>query len=270
MGIFERFQSRHATALPLAGEPKGNWSHQSQKDRIEQIETAEQIERCDSFIAIFEDQLVKAERAVECQVGNTVRREGFADYILPSWLREVDSLRAKIGAYKQQRTSLQARLDGLSNPAPELAAERQQKQRRLARLAATRLEIDRAIGERLEALQNALNEREELTRSMLQEAEGIAFSGAEDWIDQRRFDDLREQLPQDLAEQSNGWLEWFLGRKTRIGQRYVVTAKFIAVQEDLAASNVFARGEQVALSADEARHLKSSVAAAPASDVNGA
>lgn len=168
--------------------------------------------------------------------------------------------------FNERHSKTQAELEALA-PNPEKQKARAERQEELARLASDRLASDRRAHSLLKDLRSLLAERMELTAKMQECLADIDLTLGRDGLDAARFDDLLAALPVELADASENWCAWWLGKQKGM-KCYIVRDDRLVLPENLASHGVFYFSDPVKLTEEQANELLHEDGSAPPSIMN--
>lgn len=229
------------------------FSARSQRSFDEQFDLEAQIAHIQNHGVRFERKIAELEKTKASYLKHAAQGKSYG----PFFEQTLDELRTAglaLAAQRQHESELTAKLNDLITVTPEEFKTRNEQQSQLAGLATSRLEADRQTATAAASLRQAIELRAELTARMSQVAAGIEFETKDDVLDAQRFEDLLSALPGDIAERSERWAGWFLG-KQRDTKPYVVRVACVAVRETLAHHGFYRFGEMVELTDEQAREL---------------
>jgi hypothetical protein len=229
------------------------YSLRSQRSLLREVELSADLRKCEGLVGYTERRIAELEEDKARQLKGSLSHDGMDRLVLARTLEQLESENRIVIPYREQRDQIQAEIDKLG-ASPAQAAERAERHRYLAKLAADRVQKDQLVEGALNGLRRLLKERGELTGKMLKGAEAADFTVDDDGLDARRFDELLAALPGELALSSEHWLEWFLGKGESL-KTYVVRDKSLTVPETLANPGVVHFGDRIELRQDQAREL---------------
>jgi predicted transcriptional regulator len=238
-------------------EQKKTYSRRSQSSWREQWRLEADLKRCAAMISISEGNVAKLEDTVKRLTEAMLKGQPVFPGNLGDASRELDDEKRRLAEFRKHTARLQARIKELMRPTRSQADERRRQQIQLGKLAAIRLEKDRAIARNIDALLRLLPEREELTAKMRAAASAIDLKGGPDFLDEARFVSLRDALPSDLLAESAARSAWLAGQE-RGKKPYTVSESTLTLEETLADCHCYRRGDTVHLTEEQATHLLAS------------
>ena len=231
------------------------FSPRSQRSLIYEKGLRDKLAKCDAHIGSLERKIREGEESKARQLKCVVEGRTRNAHVLPLRLRALEDFNLEVAAFREQRTQIQSEIAALA-PTPASAAERAERQRHLARIAAERLEKDRLAEGALKGLRRLLEERAQLTAKMAEAAQAADFTASDDNLDARRFEELLASLPGGLAAESECWLAWFTGKEEGLKPYAVVVDQAGSLEpESLASAGFYIFGEMVRLTDQEASKL---------------
>ena len=178
---------------------------------------------------------------------------------------ELENARNLAAACEERIAANSAAIQELS-PNPAQLERRREQQQRLSDVSSERLESDREACRLIGQLRRILLARGEMTDRMRELAGALDLTVASGELDEFRFERLSETLAESLAEtlanalpsdhssECELWHGWFTGQRPA-ATAYVVRDEHLTVRETLADHGVYALGDPIVLSEDEAREL---------------
>ena len=231
------------------------FSPRSQRVLIFEKGLRAKLAKCEARIGYLERKIREGEQTKTRQMKCVVEGKTQNTQYLGDMLRALEDSNREVSAFREQRTQIQSEIAALA-PTPASAAERSERQRYLARLAAERLEKDRLAEGALKGLRRLLEERAQLTAKMADAAQAADFMIADDNLDAQRFDELLASLPEGVAAESERWLAWFTGKEEGLKSYAVVVDQAERLEpETLACAGFHGFGETVQLTDREASQL---------------
>lgn len=230
---------------------KGKWSTESQRARLERFGIERELSASEEIIRASEREIINLENSnqnlMTCHPNLLAQNRSR----LEKALLDLQAEQTKLAAFRKRVLSLKVQLDALTKHAPSELAERTRRQNALANLTIMRLTTDQAIDRALGALWRLLKERVELTRKMREAATSIDLTVGIDGLDESRFMDLTNALPDSVAERSARWVAFFLGEPQAVAS-YRVRDAIFTLPESLACPNAFRYGDTVKLTSEQA------------------
>lgn len=231
------------------------FSPRSQRVLIQEKVLRNKLGKCDAKITYLERTIRELEQAKARQLEFSVTGRNTNGHVLPLMLRDLEGKNLEVAAFREQRTQIQSEIAALA-PTPASAAERAERQRHLARLAAERLEKDRLAEGALKGLRRLLDERAQLTAKIVEASRSADLTISDDNLDARRFEELLASLPEGLAAESERWFGWFTGQEEGLKPYVVVVDQIERLEpESLVRAGFYGFGETVQLTDREASEL---------------
>jgi hypothetical protein len=228
-------------------------SLRSQRSITEEWRLERELKLAEAQQGLWERNLTTAREGVKRQTGQASQRRGSAYVILESYVQDVTKAEKMISAFKDQVANLRKQIKALQ-PDPAKAAKRAGEQRILADLLEMRLEGDRAIDAALETVRHKLQDRAALCAAMRERAITLEFASNVD-LDERRFDALLSVLPQEMARDSERFVQFFLGREEGRSEFRMHYCNAV-LPETLASGNAFRSGDCAMVTKAEASELE--------------
>jgi hypothetical protein len=253
LGKNRKEKSRQRAEAPQVSGPEFVGSLRSQRSIKEQWRLEFQLKTCKANIGLQEGNLAKAQAGVKRQTEQLSQGNGAAHSILESYIQDVAKAELTISSFKAQAVSFQSQLDALMPDAVK-AAERAEGQNILVGQVLGRLELDRRLDAALETVLQILEYRKKMTSEMREDAVSLEFDCNVN-LDDQRFDALLRTLPQGMAQESEKWVAWFLGRE---GGRTPCHLSYcpVVLPETLASCNAFKPGDRPNLTKGEEAEIR--------------
>jgi hypothetical protein len=157
-------------------------------------------------------------------------------------LTDLEAAKRVLASHEANLSGLRRQIEALSRPDAAETRKRQSHQNTLAELSRRRLEKDFSLQDAINGVRVLLAERRSLTAKMREVAPLIDLTMGIDGFDTARFDALLNSLPDDLVEQSEQWVSWFLGNPANTSPRYVDN-ETLTLPESLACAHVYHHGD---------------------------
>jgi len=178
----------------------GIFGERSRKSAAQEAKLQEELGRIIEHIARVQDGLGKW----EIERTRTARRLALrepgvfvSEGQLSECLQNIADTKARIEAYKEEKIKTERAIAELQPTAAQIEARRA-LQKEFSQVAEKRLKKTRTVQEILQQLRVALQDRIELAKKMRTAAEGLECQLSGDALDESRFEDLLNSLPDDL------------------------------------------------------------------------
>jgi hypothetical protein len=201
-------------------------------------------------------ELQVRELDAEIEQSGAVAAVGYRAHLLPGLdiaIEKRAARRGRLEVFKEQRDRKEQALQA-SLPTQEETSARQAHQQEFARIAAERLECDRAADGLIEELRSVLTKRAELSKSMGSFVHLLDLELDADGLDTARFQSCLSSLTVETLARSRRWYDWFFGIPDGTNS-YVVLDKSLEIPETFARNGLYSRGDVVQLPEWEAREL---------------
>jgi hypothetical protein len=235
----------------MFGKSDTQWSARSQSDIREERRLREAVSRAEDRKRFVEMEIEGLREDEERRLKQLERDPAIFG---PGWVsgvtRKLEDKRRDLAILEGCVTRAREKLDEHLTAEREGAEERRQLQSTMAALVKQRVKKDEEIEAELARLGKLRQERDGLTGKMQTAAEGLGMSCDVDG----GFSELFSSLPTSVIDASRKWAKCFLGERDDV-RAYVVYADVLEVQENLAYSGYYMRGDTVYLGDEEAREL---------------
>jgi hypothetical protein len=234
----------------MFGKSDREWSPRGQSDIVEERSLREAVSRAEDRKRFVEMEIEglreREEQFLKMLDRNPEHGTGLVSEVTRRLEDRTRDLRIFEGCVARAREKLDAHLSAEQGG----AEERRRLQATMAALVKQRLKKDEEIEAALAHLRKRLQERDELTSKMQAAANSLGMSRDVDGDLSKLF----SSLPASIIDASREWAKRFLGQREDV-KPYVVYADTLQLEEALADSGFYLRGDEVLLSDEEAREL---------------
>lgn len=232
------------------------FSRRSQGSYQREATLRKQLRSVDDIISRCQ-RVADSEQAQIDQLSRNSLTEGWPAALIPKHLSKIQEQKGQIAVFEPQRERIRAQIDALVNPSPEEARQRAETQTAVAELALKRLEeCDRRLADLIRTAGALLEKRAEMTNQIWGLGQNIDFQFDPTGMDERTLNALKIVVGCELEASAEKWVDWLLGERQET-ERYVVCDDRIVFAETLASPNIYKRGDQVDLTAEEVAEIRS-------------
>ena len=197
-----------------AAQSAGIFSERSQMSITREGKLREEHGKISRYISRVESELAELERD-KARMARLIAAEGQPLQLrLADCIQHIDEVRASLKAFQEEADKTQRAVDELT-PTPAQIEARRALHRELVGFGHERLDKTRQVEGLLQQLRQALEERNELAEKMRNAAKSLKLEISGDGLDEGRFEECLDSLPESLLSDSERWHDLFFGESGR-------------------------------------------------------